>query len=153
MSDLLYRPCAGLCVTNDKGKILVGERLDRPGAWQMPQGGIDPGESVEEAAWRELAEEVGLGEAHTQIVKIMDSPVRYDLPADMIARLWNGRYKGQEQFWVHFAFTGDDSDIRLDGHDPPEFSAWQWVSPAQSLDLIVPFKQDTYRQVFKWLAN
>ena len=153
MSDLLYRPCAGLCITNDKGKILVGERLDRLGAWQMPQGGIDPGESVEKAAWRELAEEVGLGEAHAQIVKIMDSPVRYDLPADMIARLWNGRYQGQEQFWVHFAFTGDDSDIRLDAHDPPEFSTWQWVSPSQSLDLIVPFKQDTYRQVFEWLAN
>ena len=144
--DILpYRPCVGICLFNNKDHVFVGERIDTPGAWQMPQGGIDNGELIEDTALRELREEIGTDKA--EILKISTETICYDLPDHLITNLWDGRYRGQEQRWVAMRFTGRDEDIDLNAHDPAEFSSWQWVELEKSLDLIVPFKRDVYEFV------
>lgn len=147
MTEKLYRPCVGLCLFNAHGKVFVGERIDTPGSWQMPQGGIDPGEDLTTAAFRELFEETGTDKA--DILKIADRTIRYDLPPDLQRKLWRGKYAGQDQHWIALRFTGEDSDINLTAHNPPEFSAWQWVNLADTVGLIVPFKRGVYRQVIE----
>ncbi len=142
---LPYRPCVGITLLNAEGKVFVGERLDSPGAWQMPQGGIDEGEDAETAFFREMREEIGTDKA--DILKILDKPLRYDLPPRLLGKLWEGRYRGQEQTWIAARFTGTDADIRIDAHTPPEFGRWQWVPMKQVPDMIVPFKRDTYAKV------
>ncbi|MGH1376872.1 MAG: RNA pyrophosphohydrolase [Alphaproteobacteria bacterium] len=150
-SSLLYRPCVGIALFNKTGKVFVGERIDTPGAWQMPQGGVDEGETVQETALRELAEEVGTNNA--QILQIAPRKIRYELPDRLIKKLWNGKYRGQEQSWVAALYTGNDNDIDLNAFDPPEFSNWQWVDLNQTLDLIVPFKRDIYRDVIEMFRD
>ena len=145
ISNLPYRPCVGIALFNHEGKVFVGERIDTPGSWQMPQGGIDDGEDIQTAFFREMLEEIGTQKA--QIIQQLDTPLRYDLPPHLLHRLWNGEFRGQEQFWVAARFTGSDCDINLTFHDPAEFSAWQWVDLANIIDLIVPFKRDTYKAV------
>ncbi len=144
-TELPFRLCVGIMLFNAKGEIFVGERLDNPGAWQMPQGGIDENEDVEEAFFREMREEIGTDKA--RILKIHDKPLRYKLPPRLLGRLWDGKYGGQEQTWVAAQFTGTDADINIRAHNPPEFQAWRWVEPNRILDLIVPFKRDTYCEV------
>lgn len=148
---LEYRPCVGLILFNNNNKIFVGERIDHKGAWQMPQGGIDEGETVTQAALRELKEEVGTDKA--EIIRISEQTLKYDLPDHLIRSLWNGRYRGQEQTWVALKFMGEDSDINIITHDPPEFSAWQWVNLRETPDLIVPFKRDLYREVITLFSD
>jgi len=150
-AGLPYRPCVGIALFNSEGKVFVGERRDNPGAWQMPQGGIDDGESIEDAFFRELREEIGTAQA--EILKIHDQPLRYNLPPHLLGRLWDGRWGGQEQTWVAARFTGMDKDINIGAHDPPEFQAWQWVGLEEVLSLIVPFKRDTYREVIRVFSN
>ena len=150
-TTLPYRPCVGIALFNDKGEVFVGERIDTQGAWQMPQGGIDEGEGLETAAFRELMEEIGTDKA--EIIQISGKTTRYDLPEHLRETLWDGRYRGQEQHWVAMRFTGADSDIILDGDDHPEFSAWQWVRLEDTLELIVPFKRDTYQKVIEMFSN
>ena len=145
MVDALYRPCVGIALFNQDGKVFVGERLDNRGAWQMPQGGIDEGEDFEAAAFRELKEEVGTNKA--SILKIHGDTIKYDIPADILTRLhktWDTPYTGQEQTWIAMRFEGDDNDIVLDADEHPEFAQWQWVDLDKTLDLIVPFKRKTY---------
>lgn len=148
---LLYRPCVGIALFNHDGKVFVGERIDTPGAWQMPQGGIDEGESVEDAAFRELGEEVGTNQG--VIIKIAEEKLRYDLPDDKIQKLWNGKYRGQEQTWVAMRFTGNDSDIDLNSFREPEFTNWQWVDIRDTLNLIVPFKHELYMHVIRLFSD
>lgn len=155
MSDkyahLPYRPCVGITLFNDAGKVFVGERIDYPGAWQMPQGGIDPGETVEQAVLRELGEEVGCNKG--EIVHIYEKKLRYRLPDRLVEKLWDSQFGGQEQTWVAVRFTGADSEINLNAHTPPEFQAWQWVALHEVIDLIVPFKRETYREVIQAFAH
>jgi putative (di)nucleoside polyphosphate hydrolase len=143
----LYRPCVGIALFNAQGKVFVGERIDTPGAWQMPQGGIDAHESIEKAVRRELREEIGTD--NIKIIKIADEKIRYDLPDEMRKRLWNGKYTGQEQTWVRAEFLGKDSDINLTLHRPQEFSDWQWIELESTINFIVPFKRETYKKVIK----
>ena len=145
MLNNLYRPCVGVALFNDQGKVFVGERIDTPGAWQMPQGGIDKGEDILFAAKRELKEEIGTD--NISLLKIHNTPIRYDLPDNLKSTLWKGKYSGQEQTWIAMRFEGRDEDIILDADVRPEFSKWQWVNLNKTLELIVPFKRDTYKKV------
>ncbi len=141
----LYRSCVGIALFHPDGRVFTGERIDTPGAWQMPQGGVDPDEDIEVAAFRELKEEIGTDKA--DILRVHDTTFRYDLPPDLQASLWGGKYAGQEQTWIAMRFTGNDEDIVLDADDHPEFSAWQWMVFDDILPLIVPFKRDIYLKV------
>lgn len=154
MSQLPYRPCAGFMLANRQGKVFVGQRIDSQhlGAWQMPQGGIDPGEDTAMAALRELAEETGIGAHLVDIIARTKEPLRYDLPEDLIGKLWGGKYRGQEQHWFLGRFKGNDEDVDLEAHNPPEFATWQWIEPQQLPDMIVPFKRDVYRAVVREFA-
>lgn len=148
-----YRPCVGICLMNRQNKVFVGERIDTQGAWQMPQGGIDAGEDYLQAALRELQEETGIPQDSVALLRIADHQIKYDLPDDMIARLWNGAYRGQIQNWVALRFLGDDNTIDLQAHIPAEFSRWQWVDLHHTKDLIVPFKRETYMQVIRMFED
>lgn len=146
-TTLPYRPCAGIMMHNDEGQIFVARRLDmRSEAWQMPQGGIDEGEDAQEAALRELEEEIGTAKA--EIVAQSQQWHHYDLPDHLIGQLWKGRYRGQKQRWFLLRFTGKDCDINLET-DHPEFSAWRWAPLKDLPSLIVPFKRDLYKQVIE----
>ena len=147
IAALPYRMCVGVCLTNPAGRVWVGERLDTPGGWQMPQGGVETGETPRQAALRELAEETGIDPADTTMRAEMADWLSYDLPTDMIPRLWGGRFRGQRQKWFHLGFDGTDADIRIDT-PVPEFGAWQWMRPHETLAHIVTFKQPVYRAVF-----
>jgi len=153
-SDLPYRPCVGVMLLNRSGQVFVGKRLDQTvEGWQMPQGGIDPGEEPRAAALRELKEEAGTDKA--KIIGEMDEWITYDLPPHLIGVAFHGRYKGQRQKWFCLRFLGEDSDIDLQAHEP-EFSAWRWIDLAALPGLIVPFKRDTYKAViaaFRQLAD
>jgi putative (di)nucleoside polyphosphate hydrolase len=150
-SDLPYRPCVGIMLFNQDGKVFVGKRIDQTvEGWQMPQGGIDKGEEPRQAVLRELQEEVGTDKA--EILGEMDDWVTYDLPEHLVGVAFKGKYRGQKQKWFALRFTGADSDIDLTQHEP-EFSDYRWVDIDALPDLIVPFKRDSYRQVVAGLRK
>ena len=155
LAGLPYRPCVGVMLVNPEGKVFVGQRIhakegDR---WQMPQGGIDDDEDLHAAAFRELAEETGVGESLATILATTSEELLYDLPDDLLGKLWGGKYRGQRQTWVLMRFTGSDDDIDLEAHDPPEFLAWTWVEPDELPELIVPFKRRVYEAVVREFAG
>ena len=149
MSELGYRPCVGVMMVNAHGKAFVGKRIDNKEGdwWQMPQGGVDDGEDLDKAMVRELGEETGVRDEHISVLKRMEETVRYDLPEELIGKLWGGRYRGQEQVWYLVRFLGEDTDIDLEAHDPPEFCEFRWIDPEQLPEMIIPFKKRIYRQV------
>jgi putative (di)nucleoside polyphosphate hydrolase len=143
--DLPYRPCVGIMLFNRDGLVFVGRRIDQTvEGWQMPQGGIDEGETPSEAGLRELKEEVGTGKA----VILREHPewLCYDLPAHLVGVALHGRYRGQKQKWLAMRFTGDDNDINI-ATDEPEFGQWKWLAVEALPRMIVPFKRDTYAKV------
>lgn len=147
ISRLPYRQNVGVMVVNAAGLVFVGQRLDYKGnAWQMPQGGIDKGEEPLPAALRELEEETGITRDLVRIEAETADWVRYDLPEDLIGKLWKGRYRGQEQKWFLMRFKGSDDQVRIDT-DHPEFSEWKWMPPDQLITNIVPFKRAVYETV------
>ena len=166
MNHQLYRPCVGIALFNRHGRVLIGrrrgKRLPDPRLagheWQMPQGGIDPGEQPRTAALRELREETNV----SSVTLLAEAPrwLSYDLPVDVSKRSWRGRYKGQTQKWFAFRFDGDEAEIDIHtpggGGHKPEFDAWRWEEIGRLPELIIPFKRDVYEAVvadFRHLAD
>ena len=142
-----YRPAAGIMLLNRDGKVFVGQRLDSTlEAWQMPQGGLDKGEDAILGAYRELEEETGIDRSLVEIITQAPAELTYDLPDDLIGKLWKGRWRGQRQTWFLMRFLGDDSDVNIATPDP-EFRAWKWAEPAELPAMIVPFKKQLYADV------
>lgn len=151
--SLPYRPAAGVMLINREGKVFVAQRRDSTlEAWQMPQGGLDGDEDPQAGALRELEEETGIAPRHVEIIARCPGTLRYELPDDLVGKMWGGRYRGQEQSWFLCRFTGEDSDIDIDTADP-EFRAWKWAEPAELPAMIVPFKKTLYENVLKAFAE
>ncbi len=144
-TELPYRPCVGMMIFNRAGEIFVGKRIDQSiEAWQMPQGGIDEGESPREAALREMKEEVGT--ANVETLREHPGWLTYDLPDHLLGVAWEGRYRGQRLKWFALRFLGPDSEIEI-ATPHQEFSDWRWVGIDDALQLVVPFKRETYAEV------
>ncbi|MGC3940044.1 RNA pyrophosphohydrolase [Roseobacter sp. EG26] len=147
ISKLPYRPCVGIMLTNGRGEVFVGQRRDSSvAAWQMPQGGIDKGEAAQTAAFRELWEETGVTSDLVQVVAESQQWLPYELPYDLVEKLWKGKYRGQEQKWFLMRFNGSDDQINI-ATEHPEFSEWRWLPARDLVDNIVPFKRDVYAAV------
>lgn len=146
---LPYRPCVGIMLCNADGNVFTAQRLDNNNdAWQMPQGGIEKGEDPELAALRELEEETGIDSAKVQVITRTNDWIPYDLPHELVPKLWKGKYRGQKQIWFLMRFFGEDADVNIET-EVPEFSKWCWLPPEDLLDKIVPFKRETYRAVIR----
>jgi putative (di)nucleoside polyphosphate hydrolase len=149
---LPYRPCVGVMLANPAGQVFVGQRIDSDGpAWQMPQGGIDAGESPAEAGLRELEEETGVTPDLVEHVAETAGWLRYDLPPHLLGKVWGGRFRGQEQKWLLLRFRGRDEQIDL-ATAHPEFSEWRWLPPDELPAWIVPFKRPVYESVLAEFA-
>lgn len=147
IEQLPYRPCVGIMLANTRGHVFVGQRLDRDSAaWQMPQGGVDAGEKCLDAALRELWEETGVTEKLVSLEGESMGLIKYDLPHDLVGKVWGGKYRGQEQKWFLFRFHGTDDDVTIET-DHPEFSEWKWLPKDQLVEAIVPFKREVYAKV------
>ena len=152
MSDYGYRPAVGVMLLNAHRQVWVGQRLDNKlEAWQMPQGGLDPGESPLEGAYRELEEETGIVRDLVEIVTQAREPLYYDLPEDLIGKVWKEPWRGQRQTWFLARFLGQDEDVNI-ATPEPEFRAWKWAEPAELPAMIVPFKRKLYEDVLEGFA-
>lgn len=154
--DLPYRPCVGVMLVNGDGLIFAGQRKDSPvAAWQMPQGGIDADEKPRDAALRELWEETGVPSDRVDFLAKSPGWLTYDLPEDLIGKVWGGKYRGQRQRWFLFRYRGRDDQINI-ATEQPEFSQWCWIGADEMLKAIVPFKRAVYEEVVqafrRWLA-
>lgn len=153
---LPYRPSVGVMLIDARGRIFAAQRkdTDQP-AWQMPQGGIDKGEKPREAALRELREETGIGAEHVEFLAKTPDKIAYDLPEELLGKVWGGKFRGQEQRWFLFRFTGAEDQIDI-ATEHPEFSEWKWITAEEMLAAIVPFKRAVYGKVIaafrEWLA-
>lgn len=150
---LPYRPAAGVMLLNRDGKVFVAQRLDSTlEAWQMPQGGLDAGEDPQAGALRELEEETGIRADQVEILARCPVELTYDLPDDLVGKMWKGKWRGQRQAWFLMRYIGRDEEIDI-ATPEPEFRAWKWAEPAALPALIVPFKKSLYEDVLEAFAD
>jgi putative (di)nucleoside polyphosphate hydrolase len=164
-SDPSYRPCVGIALIRPGGGVFIGRRraeagpehVDGPYQWQMPQGGIDPGEDPDAAARRELYEETNVPAEVLRPLGEVPDWLSYDLPQPVAQRAWKGRYRGQTQRWFAYGFLGSEDliDVRRPGGGAhkPEFEAWRWASFAELPGLVIPFKRPVYERVVQAFAG
>ena len=149
LEKLPYRQNVGIMLVNNQNMVFVGQRLDNnKDAWQMPQGGIDKGENPKDAAFRELEEETGVVKELVQVAAVSKDWITYDLPAELVSKLWKGRYRGQKQKWFLMQFFGSDRQVNI-ATAHPEFGSWKWVALSELEGNIVEFKKGVYRQVIE----
>ncbi|WP_417603896.1 RNA pyrophosphohydrolase [Primorskyibacter flagellatus] len=147
IAELPYRPCVGLMLVNAEGHVFVGQRIDNDApAWQMPQGGVDKDETPRDAALRELWEETGVPADLVTVEAESKNWLPYDLPHDLVPRIWKGRFRGQKQKWFLLRFHGRDDQVNI-ATDHPEFSEWRWLPVSELVENIVPFKREVYARV------
>jgi putative (di)nucleoside polyphosphate hydrolase len=139
-----YRPNVGIVLCNVRNQVFWGKRV-RQDAWQFPQGGIKPGESPEEAMYRELMEEVGLAREHVRILGRTRNWLRYNVPENWVRREWRSHYRGQKQIWFLLRLVGRDCDVSLRASEHPEFDAWRWSDYWEPAEAVVEFKREVYR--------
>ena len=145
--NLGYRKGVGVFLLNKSKQVWVGKRLDvKNNFWQMPQGGIDTGESEKEAMMRELLEEIGTN--NIKIIGISKNWLSYDIPTELVGKIWKGRYLGQSQKWFVCEFLDEDSKINLNFHKP-EFCEWRWIKPELLTKVVIPFKKKLYEEILK----
>ena len=143
--QLPLRIGVGIVLLNHENNIFVGKRIDNPkNSWQMPQGGVDQNESFLQAARRELEEETGI--KSVKLIKALDGWLKYDLPENLLGKLWNGKYRGQKQKWFVMKFLGKTDEINVKTKNP-EFFDWKWIKPSELPDVAVEFKMDIYKKI------
>ena len=143
--NLPLRTSVGIAVLNSENKVFVGKRKDNPfDKWQMPQGGVDPNEPLLKAMQRELLEETSI--KNIQVLKELNQWLEYELPENLIGKIWKGKYRGQKQKWFVVKFLGDDSEININTKNA-EFMEWKWIDIDLLPDLIVLFKKHVYEKV------
>ena len=158
--ELGYRPCVGIMLLNSDNHVWVGRRLDRDknegryangNWWQMPQGGIDTGETPQGAVLRELHEETGIDASRVKVLGVTPKWLHYDLPEELVGKVWGGKFRGQKQRWFALRFRGEDSEFNIGPRKgiKAEFDAWKWVSVDELSDLIIPFKREVYGAVLR----
>ena len=144
---LPMRTGVGVIVLNNDNEVFVGKRKDNPiDKWQMPQGGVDEGESFINAMKRELFEETSI--KNIKILKEIDRTYEYELPDNLVGIIWKGKFRGQKQKWFITKFLGKDSEINLNTKNP-EFIDWRWIDPKKLPEVIVNFKKDLYINLLK----
>ncbi len=139
-----YRKCAGILLLNGQNLIFTAKRIDKPCGWQMPQGGIDNGEKPQNAALRELEEEIGIKADKITVIHTLEG-LKYDFPDTLQPKIWDGKYMGQQQTWFFAKFLGDDKDINLNYSPNPEFKEWKWTNTKDVVHEAVNFKQEVYQ--------
>ena len=147
--QLPLRAGVGIVLLNHENNIFVGKRIDNPkDSWQMPQGGVNKNENFLKAAKRELEEETGI--KSVELIKELDGWFKYDLPKDLLGKLWKGKYRGQKQKWFVMKFIGKIDEINLKSKNP-EFLDWKWIKPSELPEIAVNFKVDIYKEIKKQL--
>ena len=147
-----YRPNVGIILCNSHNQVFWGKRI-REHAWQFPQGGINYGESPEQAMYRELMEEIGLEPKHVQILGRTRDWLRYEVPSSWVKREWRGSYKGQKQIWYLLRMVGRDTDVSLRASEHPEFDAWRWSDYWVPLEDVIEFKREVYKSALNELST
>ena len=149
--ELPLRLGVGIVLLNEENKIFVGKRIDNPdNFWQMPQGGIDNNENFFEAAKRELEEETGI--KSIKLIKELDSWLEYELPKNLLGKIWKGKYRGQKQKWFVMKFIGNENEINIKTKNP-EFLEWKWIELSKLTDVVVSFKFDVYKKIGQKLKS
>jgi len=145
IKQLPLRIGVGIILLNDKNNIFVGKRIDNPKIfWQMPQGGVEKNESFLQAAKRELEEETSV--KSVKLIKELDGWFKYDLPKNLLGKIWKGKYRGQKQKWFIMKFTGKTEEINIKTNNP-EFVSWKWIGASQLPKVAVNFKVEIYKKL------
>ena len=141
----------GIALLNDSNEVFVGKRIDNPkNFWQMPQGGVDKNENFLDAAKRELEEETGI--KNVKLIKEIEGWIIYDLPKNLLGKIWKGKYRGQKQKWFIMKFLGNNNEININTKKP-EFMNWKWIKPSKLPEVAVNFKIGIYKKISKEVSN